>query len=398
MGVGMAIMFWLTPHELGMWNAVSIFLAYGPFFQLGIQSGLNIELPILLGREDHDRAETYVANAYGYAIIISILFLVVGAGLSTWFYFAKGIHLALGVATITLMMICASFQLHLIARFRSAKTFDRLSKIFLIETVGIILLIWVIYRYQYFGILIYNVIISLLDVFLMFYFAPYKHIKPNIQTKTLFSLGKTGVAMMIFVQLKTATQTLPKWIIIAKAGLGKLGLYSPAIAVNGLIGLIPMQIAQFFHPQMGYIYGQTGQAKNIWKYAKKMFILLPVAAVPLSIVIWVLSPWLLETFFPKYMESLWAMRIMAIAFIFSTSGTMIQVINTLKAFKYAYISAGVDFIGAFLYPYLMTELTTMNILEAVTVGLAINSFINYWFNMILLRKVLFLPKYNQPQS
>lgn len=394
MGVGMAIMFWLTPHELGMWNAVSIFLAYGPFFQLGIQSGLNVELPILLGKEDHNQAERYVANAFGYAIILSILFLILGAGLSIWFYFFKGIYLALGVATITIMSICTSFQLHLVARFRSAKTFDKLSRIFLVETVAIVLLVWFIYKYHYFGILIYNVVVSLVGVLMMFYFAPYPDVKPVIHKKTILSLGKIGVALMFFVQLKTATQTLPKWIIIAKAGIAKLGLYSPAIAINGLISLIPNQVAQFFHPQMGYIYGQTGKAKDIWPYAKKMFILLPIATLPLSIGIWIFSPWLLDTFFPKYTESFWAMRIMAVAFTFSCAGTMIQVLNTLKAFKYVYISAGIDFVGAFLYPYLMTEFTHLNILEAVTVGLAINSFINYWLYIVFLRRVLFLPKYN----
>lgn len=47
--VGIAVMLWLTPLELGKWNTVSIFLAYAPFLQLGIQSGLNIELPVKLG-------------------------------------------------------------------------------------------------------------------------------------------------------------------------------------------------------------------------------------------------------------------------------------------------------------------------------------------------------------
>ena len=60
--VGLAVMRWLNPFELGMWNTVSIFLAYLPFFQLGIQSGLNTELPVFLGKNDTKAAEIRISN------------------------------------------------------------------------------------------------------------------------------------------------------------------------------------------------------------------------------------------------------------------------------------------------------------------------------------------------
>lgn len=395
MVVGLAIMFWLSPRELGMWNAVSIFLAYGPLFQMGIQSGLNIELPILLGKGDENKAKDYVANAFGYAVIISVVFFVVGSVMAGLFYYKHGLSLSMGVLTIMLMSISASFQLHLAARYRSAKAFDRLSRINLVDTVLIVVLVWFVYKYHYWGILVYNVVSSLVDLALLFMYTPYKQIKPRFELLRIFSLGKVGVALMVLIQLRTAAQTLPRWIIIVKAGTEKLGLFTPAMAVNALISLIPGQIAQFFHPQMGYIYGKTGQAKNIWRYVKILFIVLPIATIPIAATIWILAPWLLETFFSKYLESLWAMRIMAVAFIFSSAATTSWVLNTLKAFKYSYFFSICDFCGAFVYPYLMVTLTHLNILEAVTLGLAINCFISYWLNVFLLRHVLFLDKYNQ---
>lgn len=393
--VGLAIMFWLTPMEVGMWNAVSLFLAYGPLFQLGIQSGLNIELPILLGKGDENNAKEYVANAFGYAVIISLVFLISGSVLSIFVYYKYGLSLAMGVLTIIMMSVFASFQLHMAARYRSAKAFDRLSSINLVDTVLIVVLVWFIYKYHYWGILIYNVVYNLVDLVLLFRYAPYRNIKPKFELQRLFSLGKVGVALMILIQLRTAAQTLPRWIIIVKAGTEKLGLFTPAMAVNALISLIPGQIAQFFHPQMGYIYGKTGQARNIWKYVKILFIILPIATIPIAAAIWAFAPWLLETFFPKYLESLWAMRIMAVAFTFSSAATTSWVLNTLKAFKYSYFFSICDFCGAFVYPYLMVSLTQLNILEAVTLGLAINCFISYWLNVFVLRHVLFLDRYNQ---
>ena len=86
MGVGILIMRWLQPSELGLWNAVSIFQAYVPFFQFGIQSGLNRDLPILLGEKNNVKAEELVANAKGFAYILSIVFILLGFLLSSFFY------------------------------------------------------------------------------------------------------------------------------------------------------------------------------------------------------------------------------------------------------------------------------------------------------------------------
>lgn len=199
-------------------------------------------------------------------------------------------------------------------------------------------------------------------------------------------------------QLQKAAQTLPRWVILAKSSITTLGLFTPAMAVNQLIGLVPGQIGQFFHPQMGYIYGKTGCAKSMWPYVWKMNLILPLMTSPLALVLWFMAPWLLENFFPKYIESMWAMRIMAIAFVFSSSITTSWVLNTLHAFKYAYVFSLTNFVGCFVFPYLMTYLWPEHILTAVTIGLAINNFVCYLVNFILLRVVLFKSQYNSLNS
>ena len=50
--IGIVMMLWLMPEEIGKWNAVSMFIAYLPFLQLGVQSGLSVELPIKIGEND----------------------------------------------------------------------------------------------------------------------------------------------------------------------------------------------------------------------------------------------------------------------------------------------------------------------------------------------------------
>ena len=393
--VGLAVMRWLTPDELGMWNTVSIFLAYTPFLQLGIQSGLNTELPVFLGKNDTKTAEERIANGYGYAILVSILILILGLIFSVRSYSTNGLQECLGVVTITISAICSSFQLHLIARFRSSKSFDKLVTIMRIEIPITLMCVFLIYKLGYWGILLNNCIISLSDVILMFWKAPFKYIKPAIQKPVLFKMGKLGIAMMVLVQLRTAAQTLPRWIILMKSNRTKLGLYTPATAIGSLINLVPGQFAQFFYPQMGYKYGQTGNASTMWPYIKKMFWILPLAVLPISAAIYLLSPWLLQVFFPKYVDSLWAMRIMCITFLFTSANGTTMVFNSMKAFKFSYACSLFHFIGCFIWPYIATSLLSADILTSVTIGLAFNEFLAYIVNYTLLRYALFLPKYNK---
>lgn len=392
--VGLAVMRWLTPNELGTWNTVSIFLAYTPFLQLGIQSGLSTELPVLLGRNDETGATDRMANGYGYALLVSCVFLVLGCIIFVLYYSESGLEEAFGVLTITIVAISSSLNLHFIARYRSARHFDKLVIVNQIEIPLLLISVFLIYRFHYWGILAYNILTNLTDVFLMYHWLPYKEIKPHLRRPVLLSMGKMGIAMMILVELKSAGQTLPRWIILAKSNRAKLGLYTPATAINNLINLIPRQFAQFFYPQMGFIYGKTGNASNMWPYIKKLLILLPIAVMPFSALIFFLAPWILDTFFPKYLESLWAMRIMCIAFLFTAASGLSWVLNTLKAFKFSYLLAICDFIGCFIWPYLMTIVFPYDILTNITLGLTLNAVISYVLSILVLRHVLFLPKYN----
>ena len=93
--IGIVMMLWLMPEEIGKWNAVSMFLAYLPFLQLGIQSGLSVELPIKIGENNDEKIRSYIANGYSFAIFISVVIAIIGIILAIVYYFNHGLDLAL---------------------------------------------------------------------------------------------------------------------------------------------------------------------------------------------------------------------------------------------------------------------------------------------------------------
>ena len=60
---------WLGPELLGLWQSLSVINLYLPFLQLGIQSGLNLELPLALGANDKERAERLVCVGLAFVLL-----------------------------------------------------------------------------------------------------------------------------------------------------------------------------------------------------------------------------------------------------------------------------------------------------------------------------------------
>lgn len=396
--VGIFIMRWVSPQELGLWNALTIIIAYLPLFQLGIQSELNRDLPILLGKNDIEQVHIVVKNSKGFSFLLFGFFIITGIILTIYFILqGKELSFILGAATVAIMAAFQSIQLHLIATFRSAKAFEKLTKIYFIDTILIICLIVFIYKFHYYGILIYSVVNVITITVLMYIFSPYKDLTAELHIKPLSTLLKRGLVLMTVIQLRSVSQSIPRWIVLSIGGVVKLGLFSPALAINGVMNMLPSQVAQFFHPQMGYKYGQSGSARDVWKYIIKMVIIFPLISLPVCALVWVLTPWLLKTYFPNYIESEWPMKIMAIGFVFSSAFTTHGILYTIKAFKTAYLYSFIELLGYFLFPLFFVKITDFDMLISVTIGLVCNNIFLYFLNIYLLRKTLFLPQYNREE-
>lgn len=394
MFVGIVIMRWLNPYDLGLWNAVSIFTAYIPFFQLGIQNGLSLELPVLLGSGNPDYSK-YISVARWYSYTVSFLFVFFGVLITGILYFFDyDLLFLLGLLTIFLIAASVTLNLHLISTFRSSKSFDKLTNIYIVEGIVVLISSFLIYKYQYYGILMYNVIIVIQHTILLYIYSPYKSVKPIFSMKYFKILVKRGMIVMSFYQLRVLAQSLPKWIILTVGGVLQLGLFSPAMAVKSMMNLLPSQINQFILPQLGFKYGKDKNASEIWPYVKKMIIIFPLISTPVCILIIFTMPYIIESYFPKYVESIMSINIMSIAFIFSSYGISHNFIYVLKAYKEAYVFLIFELISYFLFPILIIYFFDFKILTSISIGILINYIILYVYNYFLLKKILHSPRYN----
>lgn len=392
--VSFASMRWLGPEILGTWQSLTIVIAYLPFLQLGIQSGLNLELPIELGRGNKKQASDLVATAKSFAYFLAALLLVIGVIVILYLVIrGVGPQIIWGSVAILIISITTCFRLHYVATYRSSKAFDKLSMIYFVDSLINLCFLFFIYKYQYYGLISYYAGKEIIATLLMFVYAPYRGHPACFKRDIFLVLLKRGLFMSLFNQIKSAIDSFPRILLLSIGGVVQVGLFSPALAVGSVINMIPSQLAQFLVPQMGYKYGETGKAEDMWVYLKKITIYMPLIVLPFSIIGWFIIPYVLEYIFPKYIESLWPIRIMLIGFIFSLK-LAYNFLITIKAYKEVFFLQAVDVLCLLLIPYICICLGYYTITINLSIGLSIGYFLSYIVNYWVVKRTIFLPKYN----
>ncbi len=394
--VGFLNMRWLGPEVLGLWQSITIINSYLPFLQLGVQSGLNMDLPILLGKGKKEEAQHAVQTGLLFAVFLSIFIFVVGSmSIVIMVLLNCSKEVCLGVGAIVLMAVIQCYRLHYIATYRSADAFDKLSNIYLISAIVSAILAFFIYKFGYIGLLIYSVGAQFFTTLLMYIFAPYRGLRPSLFKNWLKSFLQRGVFVTYITQVQGVIDSIPRILLLRWGGALQVGLFTPALSLGSLFNLIPNQLAQFLQPQMGYKYGQTGKAKDMWGYLHKITFIIPLCIIPISIICWYLMPWVLETLFPKYIESLVPIRIMLIGFVFSSSYISRSFLLTIKAYREVGTLYVIDLICFVTIPIVLIKSLAHPLTVSLSIGLSIAFFITYIATYFMIRNTIFKQKYNQ---
>jgi len=396
MMVSILCMHFIGPEDMGIWQSVCIVTPYFTFLQLGIQSGLNVDLPILLGNGNTKKAEDYISTALFCSLVVTSIILLVSIIGVTWFIVTSdSIKLIIAAAGMFLTAINESFTIHLVARFRSARSFNILANIHWAQAFAMLLLIILVIKYGLYGLIGYTVASSTLKTVLMVIFRPFKTIKPKFDIRVFKHLFQLGIILMGFGQVRNLAQSFPKWLILLLGGTTSVGLFSPALAVMSVMCIVPSQITQFFQPQMGYKYGQNGDASSIWPYSKKSILYIPLIALPISGLLFFIEPWLISTLFPKYIESIVPIQIITIGSIFSMSFITHNVLYSIKAYREAALYSFIELLGYIAFPCIFYYLFGMSLLNSVALGISTIYAVLYVLNYFLVKSALLSGKYNR---
>ncbi|RKS50590.1 O-antigen/teichoic acid export membrane protein [Gillisia mitskevichiae] len=319
----------IGPEKIGLWHAALILKPYLGFAQLGLTEGLGRELPFYMGKNRGAKVKRYVANAQ----IVTLMYTLVSILLTLLLTFlvAEGIEEKMVFVTAGVFISTMFVDNYLSSTYRSTSSFQDLSRVYIYSAIIGLLLIPLIYYYDFRGYMWLLLVHSLISTILLVYFRPFK-LKSKFDKLIYMATVKTGFPMLALNFLRSIPETYPKILIIFFISTTALGLTAPANAALMAFGVLPAALAKYFYPTITYQYGKDGNRYNLWLKIKQIsgYLLLLGLAGLISLTI---IPYAIENFFPKYAEAVYiTMLAVGIGFLRMYS-ILYNVFNTLKSYR-----------------------------------------------------------------
>ena len=332
---GFFIAKFIAPEDLGLWTTLSLFITYALFLQGGIINGLNLELPLSFGEGKNKKGRLMVSVAQTFTLCVSIAFFIVGLSLYFFFPFESD-KIKYGVLAISIIIVFTFYQNHLLSTFRSNNSFLKLSYLQIIDAIVNLITILLVFYFSYYGMLVKAVIVIILFVILLHLQRP---IKVNFKwdQKVFFKLLKIGFPIFVLAYIESLALTFDKLMLLKFSDLQSLGIYSFALYALVFSTLLSNSIASYIYPKMSYQYGKDKNALILWQYVKKITILLLVIQLPLFAIGYFIIPELIPKFFPNYTASIIPMQILLFAGIMKGAVIGVNVIWSMKKWKYMII-------------------------------------------------------------
>lgn len=335
---GFFIAKFISPEDLGLWSTLSLFITYALFLQGGVINGLNLELPLTFGQGKNRKAMLYASVGQTFTFFASLFLLAVGVCIY-FFYPFENLKIRYGVLGISIIIVATFYQNYLLSTFRSNNTFLKLSYLQIIDAFVNIGTIALVVYFAFYGLLLKGVIVIIVFVGMLHFCRPIK-VKLQWDQRIFFKLLKTGLPIFLLSYLEAFALTVDKIVIIKYSDLENLGFYSFALYALVFSTLFSNALASYIYPKMTFKYGQDKNKLILWKYVKQITILLLAVQLPLFIVGYFVIPPVIHTYFPVYAESILPMQILLFAGIMKGSVVGVNVLWSMKKWKFMIIYQG----------------------------------------------------------
>lgn len=330
--VGFIVAKFVAPRDFGLWSTLNLAITYSLFMQSGLINGLNRELPYLFGKGEEKEALRMAGTVQSFTLGLVILVIVIAIPFFSLYQF-ESTEMTLGSIAVVILIILNYYQSYLFSTFRSKDSFLNLSKIqFMHAFVNIITIVCVIY-YSYYGLVLKSLIVAFVYVLLLHLYRPIK-VGFVWDKDAFYKLIKIGLPIFSLAYVEAIAATADKLWIIRYSNITDVGLYSFGFYALTSFSIFPSSIASYIYPKMTYNYGKTHDKLIMWRYVRKITLLLLFILTPLAILGYFICPYLIEQFFPEYILSAPVMQILLFAGIFSGAVIGVNALWSMKAWKY----------------------------------------------------------------
>ena len=309
---GLVILRWMTPTELGPWFALQLISLYGAHAHLGILNAVNRQIPFHHGRKEEEKAERIEAVARGAILLFIVAGLVV-----------VGVMALLGVGTekygngIVLMTLTATLALgvhYYLGLFRARNQFGRAGWGNVVNALVILGGLPLVYFFKYDGLLWRIVAATSLSLLVCIALDRF-NFKIAFSWSETLALVRIGVPIMIVVLALTAFASMDRTLILKRLDEQAMGLYALAFSVARVMALVPNTIGQLFYPRMTALYASEGLSRGLVRRCLQASGMSGLTSASVGIAAVLLLPWIVEQFFPRFIDGLPPLRIAMIGYV-----------------------------------------------------------------------------------
>jgi len=306
----------LGPNLFGFYSILTIIQGYGAYANLGARSGVEKELPYLIGKKDFKKlAET---QNTGFSFIVLATLVITSVLFLSSFFCTYSDTLKKGIRIICLAIFATEMSSYLIVILRSYKKFGLIAKVtFFSALVGLTTATFLSYFFSLEGALFSLVLVPTFVASYVYFKIDYKF-RILLDLREIKRLIKIGIPLLIIGLMYLTMTSIDRIMIYHFINQKAVGYYSIALMVSNFAFFLPKQISIVMFPRFREKYGQTGDIHSLFTYFLEPT---KVTAYVMSIFIgslFILTPPVIKVLLPEYLPGIRAMKILIIGIYFSS--------------------------------------------------------------------------------
>jgi len=309
----------LTPTLYGINSLSSVFVRYTSYAHLGIQNGLNRQIPIEIGRKNEDDIDKYLYSTFSILLLLSVFLIC-----TTLFLYSFPIKYDAVIPKsyyFSILLLCIStlffqfFYSYLVCK----NQFPFISKLKLkYDFIGTIASVAIVYFFRLHGLLFFQSFMLIVQIFFIIQFL-------SFSPKLLFSLPHLKILLIAgFPVLINSVSSLflgtVDILYIAKTfDKSSIGHYGLALTSVAFFSVYITSISDILQPKIGYRYGQNNEEKSsLWNFAEYYSIIfIPIMSIIMSVFFYIL-PLVIAVFLPAYNPSISIFKNLLLATFFNS--------------------------------------------------------------------------------
>lgn len=321
---------YVAPAEMGILQAPLVIAGYLGFLHFGIFSGIQRNIPILLGRKDIAATEHRIAESWLTAKINAGLCALFTIFATIWYSkngFTRGE--ILGLAVLAATSVTAPLILHCDIMFRSSRSLRSGGVAAALASIGSaalgLLPIW----FGQSGLFL-RLVITPFWIFLnKWVLLPIRSTK--IATYSgLLRQAKDGFPELVVGQLYILFTLADRSIISIYLSDEALGAFTLASMVTTGLQLLPTVVASLVYPRIAFEYGRTGNPSALRRLLWRGLLISICLCLPVGLATYFSIGPLIEHFAPKYQTGIRAAQISTLGSIMLFYVAAGPVISTLR--------------------------------------------------------------------